>query len=471
MALAKFEFNEESISYFHESKLIPLNFYNKSGQILIHQKINAAESEINALMKFRDQGIYFQESDADKLKKPKRAIPEGLTDTKLLSEETTHALVHDFSNIFTELKSSSITAISARKMKDTVNDVFQKFEKQSDAMTGLVNILELMNTGKIDHELQTAIKRTVVAMALKTRGMTHQSSKDAKYMGEAMSNLMVSCMLCDIAYLKMTMPVGRGLNSNEMQYIKNHPIISYLMIAHEEHIDPVVKHNVLLHHRPSALDGTSNNYPTRNVISQKLAVMYQEYSKIPEKRTVANSIAQTLTELKQDIKYDEDVNILALASEFASLTTDVPWRKALSPVIASKMILNNSYFTYSARVTREFLDLVAISLCDNQMVLKLGDFVIIALETSSGNPYFELCKIIEITRLQSRPSVVRIGSVNLKIDKEPKLTLNGFDHKSITLDKRNAKYHLENDLTRRMIYVVDKDINPELFEFLVEKVK
>ncbi|MDH4261688.1 MAG: c-di-GMP phosphodiesterase [Spirochaetia bacterium] len=469
MALSKFEFNEESINYFHESKLIPLNFFNKTGQILIHQKVNASENEINALLKFRDQGIYFQDSDAHKLKKPKRYIPEGLSDTKLLTEETTHTMVHDFTDIFSELKSSSITSISAKKMKNTVNDIFQKFEKQSDAMTGLVNILELMNTANADYELQAAIKRTVVAMALKTRGMTTQNSKDADYMAESMNNLMVSSMLCDVAYLKMKMPVGRKLNSNEMEYIKNHPIISYLMIAHEDSIDPIVKHNVLLHHRAAPIDGTSNNYPTKNIISQKLATMYQEYSKNPDKRAVANSIARTLNDLKQDVKYDEDINILALASEFASLTTDVPWRKSFSPVIACKMILNNSFFTYSARVTREFLDLVAVSLCDNNLVLKTGDFVIIALDSSTGNPYFELCKIIEISRLQSRPSVERIGSVNLTIKKEPKLTLSGFDYKNIVFDKRNAKYNLENDLTRRMIYVVDQELNPELFDFLNNK--
>jgi len=471
MALSKFEFNDESISYFHESGLIPLNFYNKTGQILIHQKMNATENEINALMKFRNQGIYYQDHDAHKLRKPKRVIPEGLTDTKLLSEETTQTMVHDVRDIFSELKNSSMTSISARKMKKTVNDVFNKFEKQADAMTGLVNILELMNSGNIDCELQIAIKRTVVAMALKTRGMTHQGNKDPQFMSEAMNNLMVSCMLCDISHLKMNMPSGNVLSAADMQYVKNHPMISYLMIAHEEEIDPVVKRNVLLHHRPAPLDTTSNNYPGKNLLYQKLAALYQEYSKNPEKRIVANSIARTLTDLKQDIKYDEDANIIALSSEFASLTTDVPWRKAFDPKIAVKMILNNSYFTYSTRVIREFLDLVAISLCDNQMVLKVGDFIIITLETSSGNPYFELCRIIEINRQQSRPSIERIGSVDLKIEREPKLMLSGFDPKNIVFDKRNAKYHLEHDLTRRMIYVVDKEINPDLFIFLSEKIK
>ena len=471
MALTKFEFNEESINYFHESGLIPLNFYNKSGQILIHQKMNATENEINALMKFREQGIYYQDTDAHKLTKPKRSIPEGLTDTKLLSEETTNTLVHDFSTIFDELKNSSLSSISAKKMKNTVNEIFTKFEKQPDAMTGLVNILELMNTGSVDYQLQIAIKRTVVAMALKTRGMTHQGHKETEYLAASMNNLMVSCMLCDISYLKMNMPAGSDITATEMQYVKNHPMISYLMIAHEESIDPAVKRNVLLHHRPAVSDSTSNNYPSRNSIYQKLAALHQEYSKNPEKRSITQAIARTLTDLKQDIKYDEDANILALASEFASLTTDVPWRKAFHPVRASKMILNNSFFTYSWRVVREFLDLVAISLCDNQMVLHEGDFVIITLDTSSGNPYFEICRIIEISRLQSRPSIERIGSVDLKIIKEPKLSLGGFDPKNIVLDKRNAKYHLENDLTRRMIYVVDKDINPDLYNYLSEKMK
>lgn len=466
MSLNKFEFNEEIINYFRESRLIPLDFYNKAGQILIPKKAEATENEINALLKFQSQGIYFQESDAHKLKKPSRDIPEGMSDTKLLTQETGDVLARDVSSMFEELKTSSFSAISARRMKNTVSDVFEKFEKEPDAMNGLVNILELMSSGQLAHEMQIAIKRTVVAMALKTRGMTHQSSKDKGYLQTSMNHLMVSSLLCDVAYLKMNMPSQKGLDGNQMLYIKNHPLISYLMIAHEDSLDPAVKRNILFHHRPAPSDATSNNYPGKTQLAQKLAALYQDYSKIPDKKNVAGAIAHTLSDLKQDIKYDEDANILAIASEFASLTTDVPWRKGIHPVTAVKMMLNNSYFTYASRAIREFLDLVAISLCDNKMILKVGDFIILTAESMSGSPYFEVCKIHEINRQQSRPVVERIGSVNLNIEKEPKLALTGFDKKNLVLDKRHAKYHLENDLTRRMIYVIDPQLDPEMYEHL-----
>lgn len=466
MDLNKFEFNEEVINYFHESKFIPVDFYNKSGQILIPKKNNATENEINALLKFIPQGIYFLEADAHKLKKPERKIPDGLSDTKLLTQETTSALLHDTSEIFSELRNSSLTSISAKKIKNTVTDVFQKFEKQPDAMNGLVNILELMNAGNVEYNMQMAIKRTVVAMAMKTRGLTNQNSKDRAFLQKSMNNLMVAALLCDIGCLKMSMPSENGLNSSQMQYVKNHPMVSYLMIAHEESIDPIVKRNILLHHRPAYQDSVSNNYPTRTTLYQKLLSLYQEYSKIPEKKNVANSIAITLNDIKQDVKFDEDANIIAIASEFSSLTTDVPWRKALDSVTAVKMILNNSYFSYSSRSMREFLDMVALSLCDNQMVLNEGDFVIITAESLTGNPYFEVCKIVEINRYQSRPLVERIGAVNLIIENEPKRRLTGFDKKNLVLDKRHAKYDLANDLTRRMIYVVDPKLDPELYEHL-----
>lgn len=52
---------------------------------------------------------------------------------------------------------------------------------------------------------------------------------------------------------------------------------------------------------------------------------------------------------------DEDIAYLILASEYASLTTDQPWRSAKDSRTAMKLILNNSFFSYSDKnISRSF---------------------------------------------------------------------------------------------------------------------
>ena len=91
-----FEFTPEVIDGFRENKEIPVHFYNKDGQILIYRKENASDTEIERILRFVDQGIYFDLNDADKLGLgEKREVPEGLTDTKLLSEQHAEELAAD----------------------------------------------------------------------------------------------------------------------------------------------------------------------------------------------------------------------------------------------------------------------------------------------------------------------------------------------------------------------------------------
>ncbi|MES0491886.1 MAG: hypothetical protein ABUK01_17960 [Leptospirales bacterium] len=469
--LKQFEFNDDTITYFKEAGIIPLQFYNKSGQVLIHKKDNAAESEVDNLIKFQSQGIYYHKDDEDKLhrKSASRRIPNGLSDTRLLTKETTKVLSEDVKSSFQQMQQSSIDGLTARKMKNNVNDVFAKFEKQPDAMMGLVNILELMGSdSEMTYDMEIAVKRTVVAMALKTRGVIYQSATGQAAMQEDMNNLLMSAMLCDVSYLKMKIPTDTSLTPDHRNYISNHPLISYLMLAHEPEISREVKRNVLLHHRPFHEDKENNNYPQHNVLLQKLSKLYQEYSKDNSKLPVARSVANTIQDLQNRPAYDENANILALASEFASLTTKTAWREAFDPLTATKLIINNSYFTYPGRILREFLDSTAISLCDNKKIINNGDFLVLSAESLQGSSHMEIVKVSEIDRHQSRPQVRRIAFISPKIQKTPKLRLTGIDTSNITLDKRKAHYHLENDNTRKIVYCVDEKMDAELHEKLME---
>ena len=470
-----FDFTPEIMQQIVESKEIPIHFYNKEGQILIYKKEAASEQEIDRLMRFVQLGIYYDEADGAKLgiKEPARDIPEGLTDTKLLSKNTADEITKEATELFSNLKRTAITSVQAKSTNARLSQVLSDFEQQEDAMTGLVNIIEILKDSDSEYEVELATKRTVVAMAMKTRGMLAQNYREqAKQTGEVTA-LMMSAMLCDVGYAKMKIPLESSFTFKEMSYIKSHPILSYLLLAHEPNIDPRTKRNILVHHRPLKESGheKNNNYPDLQLIRGKLTEIFEQYSRDRAIQNICNDIRTHLTLLKQDIAYDEDAAILCVASEFASLTSKVPWRKAFSPKRAVQMIVNNSYFTYPSRTIREFLDYVAISLCDNQKIIRDGDFVVIASKSQTGRTFFELAQVTSSNRYQSRPGVDRLATIDPIIVDSPKWRFNGFDIKTMKPDPRFAHFELSQDDSRHIVYLIDPNFDEIVFDQLIRLTK
>jgi len=468
--LKMFDFTPELIESFREQREIPLHFYNKDGQILIYKKEEASDAEIDRLLRFVRQGIFYDTDDEHKLgiDSSSGATEEGLSDVRLLSEQHAEELTQDTTELFDQLKKSTITSLHAKKTGDRLNGLFADFESQPDAMNGLVNIIELMSGKDAGQDVEMAIKRTVVAMAMKTRGMKAQTARDTRTMQDQANVLMMSALMCDAGLSKMKIPEHEGLSDQEMEYIRNHPIMTYLMIAHESSIDPRIKRNILVHHRPQRTGTASNNYPNLKFLFQKLVALEEKYRDDPQKRHIAADIRAQLQLLKKDLPYDDDANILAIASEFASLTSPTSWREAYHPLRAVRMIINNSFFTYTDRILREFLDHVCMSLCDNQKVLKEGDFIIIASRGSDGRPFFEVCQIITANRYQSKPGVDRFATIFPEITKSPKMRFKGFNLDKLRPDPRYAHFELSKDDSRHIVYAVDPHHDEELYQKCVE---
>ncbi len=469
-----FVFTPEILQQIVETKEIPVHFYNKEGQIIIYKKKNASEIEIDRLLKYTQQGkLYYDTNDSETLgiKETKRDIPEGFTDTKLLTKKNAEDLTNEAKAIFSSLKRAAITSIQARKTSEKLTQVFKDFENNPDSLTGLINIIELLTDSKHDYEIELATKRVVVAMAMKTRGISAQNYKEDGSFYKRVNHLMMSALLCDISYSKMQIPDKNGLNLQEMNYIKGHPLLSYLLIAHESSIHYNIKRNVLVHHRPMRYDLNSNNYPSKDFLIKKLQELQIKFSNDPKKQPIVEDINIQLKLLKQDIPYDEDAAILCLASEFASLTSKVPWRGAFSPIRAIQMIVNNSYYTYPERTIREFLDHTAISLCDNKKAIREGDFIIMVNTTPSGNTYFEAGQVTNTTRYQSKPGVDRIATIQPLIKTAPKLQIYGFDTDTMQIDRRFAHFELLQDDSRRIVYIVNPDYDEKLYEILFKIIK
>ena len=452
----KFNITKELVNNFKLNRQIPLHFYNREGQILVYSKTDASEEDITKLLRFNKQGIYYDKEDESILQNNNKSdIPEGLTDTKLISEKIADKIIEGTSSLFDQLRNNVMSSIHAKNASSKLSNIFTEFENQEDILTGLVNIIEIMNNRKNSLDIALATKRTTVAMAIKTRGIFTASESEKEKRKEMISDLMLSALLCDTGTTKMKMPVHRGLLKEEMDYIRNHPLLSYLMVAHESGIKSTVKHNILCHHRPLREGTVNNNYPSYSFLIKKLEFIKNKYQSEPGHIDLIKDIDMQIYLLKNDTFHDDDANILAIASEFSSLTSEVPWREAFSPVDAVRKMINNSLFTYSDRSIREFLDYIAISLCDNQKIINDGNFVIVNILDSDNKSHFEICTVVHSDRFQSRPTVERFATIRPIIKKDPKIHISGFDLNSITLDPRRARFNLRNDDSRHIIYLVD----------------
>jgi hypothetical protein len=464
-----FEFTPEIVDRIKTQRTIPVNFYNNKGQILIQKMEKASEDRIEKLFHFMAQGIYYAEEDREKLgikEKPKLDTSlQGLTETRLLENEQVHEMTSRTSELFDTLRASSLSSAYTRTSQKMMTNIFADFNGQDDAMVGIINILDLMKDQNAEFDVLKATKRIVTAMALKTRGMRlYQNTSSEKDVKRQVTDLMMSALFCDIGYLKMKHPSGKALNKNEMEYMKNHPILSYLMIIHDPIMTPHVKHSVLTHHRPIHGSEFVNNYPSDAAVFNKLSQLTKKFNGDLSKKVILNDIREQVELFKKEEIYNEDSNILAISSEFASLTSRTEWREAFDARHAIQMILNNSFFTYPYRIIREFLDYVSISLAENKKIMNEGDFLVIACPTSKGGYYYDLCRVESVGRYQSKPGIRRLGTVEPAIVQDPKLMIKGLDLTTYRKDPRQAYYDLQNDETKRIVYMINREFNEKLYD-------
>lgn len=376
--LKPFNFSPEIIARMRDTQEIPVNFYNASGQILIPRKEQATGDMINKLLQHIGSGVFYREDDEDRLglKKQGRTDLEGLSDTKLLSEKRVAELTEATESLFSELKFAAFGAVHSQKMHSQVTSFITDFEQQPDMMVGVINILETVKDGASSSSdlSRQAVKRAVVAMALKSRSMKAMISKDRGRGSEAVQPVMMGGMLAQIGKAKMNLPEGEKLTPEQRAYVRKYPLLSYLMVAHEQTVPFEVKRLILNQRRTLPENAVTNNYPEFRWMTATLQSLVQENDK-KGKKEVASDILRQLAALKEFVVYEEDVNILSLATDFASLTTETASREAKDPMTAIKLILNNSFYQYGPKVIRDFLDHISMSLSHNQKVIKNGDLL------------------------------------------------------------------------------------------------
>lgn len=472
--LKPFNFSPEIIARMRDTQEIPVNFYNANGQVLIPRKEQASGDMINKLLQHIGSGIYYREDDEDKLGLRKNANPEleGLTDTKLLTEKRVAEITEATESLFNELKFAAFGAVHSQKMHSQVMSFITDFEQQPDMMVGVINILETVKAGSAGSSdlSKQAVKRAVVAMALKSRSMKAMISKDRGRGSEAVQPVMMGGMLAQIGKTKMNLPEGDKLTQQQRAYVRKYPLLSYLMVAHEPTVAFEVKRLILNQRRTLPENSVTNNYPEFRWMTATLQSLVQENDK-KGKKEVASDILRQLASLKEFVVYEEDVNILSLATDFAALTTESDTREAKDPITAIKLILNNCFYQYGPKVIRDFLDHISMSLSHNQKIIKNDDLLVLALTMTSGQTYFEVVRVLEVGRYQSRALVQRLGvlhmaTVNAEGQNQGVLQVDTFRP-----DPRKIRINLAQDFLRRIIYIIDPTVDPQLYEKIVKKIQ
>lgn len=469
--LAKFELTEESLNSFRKNQNIPINLYNKDGQILIHKKKNPTEADFGKLLKFEMQGVYFLISDLNKGKSAVKKAEEDTSgkNTKLFDKERTTKFAQQSAALIEDLRQTSFKSDQAVFVQNSVNEILTDFTSNPDFESGIFNILEILSVAGVSLESELMTKRTVVAMGMKVR--TKKIVNDGQEISNKKDhlNIMMASYLSDVGYTRIDDRKNQPVLSKEDYFsIQQHPIISYLMTLTAPEIDTAVRTLILNHHRPYRGVGVNNNFPDERLMFKKLMSVRDKYSKEVGRERIIQDIEQQLHLQENSVtsaSFEEDIAILSLASEYASLTSNQPWRPAFKSSTALKMILNDSFFSYSNKNIRHLLDYVGSSLTNNENIINYGDFVITASVDSEKRAHFDICLVLDVGRYQTRPKLQRICTIKPIFKKENKFKIADFDLSQIRPDRRKAIMDLsQHSGSTRVIYVIDEELNPSLYE-------
>ncbi|GBF48583.1 HD-GYP domain-containing protein [Leptospira ryugenii] len=468
--LAKFELTEDTLNSFRKNNSIPFDLYNRNGQIIIPKKKNPSQDDFAKLLRFELQGVYFLLAELQKTKiSVAAANAEGKSNVKLFDPKKVEDFAKQSAALLDDLKKHSFTSDQAIIVQNSVNEILNDFTSNPDFESGIFNILEILSVAGVSLQSELMTKRTIVAMGMKVRTKKIVSDADKKPYHKEHLALMMASYLADVGYAKLDITENPKLSKEEYAIIQQHPIISYLMSLSAPEISTDVRTLILNHHRPFRGAGVNNNFPDPRIVFQKLMSIRDMYSKETNRERIVEDIEMQLHLQENQIttaNREDDIAILSLASEYASLTSAQAWRPAYSSAKALKMIVNDSFFSYSSKNIRHLIDYVGASLTNNENIINADDFIITASVDSEKQVHFDICKVIEVDRYQTRPKLQRICTIKPIFKKANKYRIADFDLSQVRMDRRKAIIDLSSHAagSTRVIYIIDPEMNAPLFE-------
>jgi len=466
--LVQFEFSEDTLNTFRKNKYISVDLYDKDGKLLMPKKRNPTEDDFGKLLRIELQGAYYQASEHNKIKVGQSPESDA-KNVKLFDSEKTIEFAKQSASLLNDLRKETFSIEHSARVQKSMNAVLDDFTSNPDFEHGLFNILEILNVAGVPLESELMTKRTIVAMGMKVRTKKIVADEDKKPNKKDHLAIMTASFLADIGYTKLNLSDSPVLAKDEYALIQQHPTLSYLMTLSASDIPTEVRTLVLNHHRPFRGNGLNNNFPdTKQVFNRLMAVRDKFVKDVSKKKIIEDIEAQLRIQESNvsSVNFEEDIAILSLASEYASLTSNQPWRAAFKSATALKVIVNDSFFSYSNKNIRHLLDYVGASLTNNENIINLGDFVITASIDSEKRAHFDICQVVELDRYQTRPKIQRICTIKPIFKRGVKYYIEDFDSSEVKMDRRKAITDLsaQTSSTQRIIYIIDPELNAPLYD-------
>lgn len=466
--LIQFEFSEDSLNSFRKNKYISIDLYDKEGKLLMSKKKNPTEDDFGKLLRIELQGAYYLAKDHQRISVGTSTETDS-KNVKLFDAEKTTEFAKQTASLLNDLRKETFSLEHSARVQKSMNAVLDDFTSNPDFEHGLFNILEILNVAGVPLESELMTKRTIVAMGMKVRTKKIVTDEDKKPNKKDHLAVMTASFLADIGYSKLSLSDSPKLGKEEYALIQQHPTLSYLMTLSASDIPTEVRTLVLNHHRPFRGNGLNNNFPDTKNVFNKLMLVRDKFLKDLSKKKIIEDIEAQLKIQESNVSsvnFEEDIAILSLASEYASLTTNQSWRPAYKSSTALKIIVNDSFFSYSNKNIRHLLDYVGASLTNNENIINLGDFVITASVDSEKRAHFDICQVIELDRYQTRPKIQRICTIKPIFKRGLKYHIEDYDTQEIKMDRRRAITDLasQTSSTQRIIYLIDPILNGPLFE-------
>jgi hypothetical protein len=467
----KINLNETIIQKFAELGSFPADMYNKSGQIIIKRKVNPNSDDFAKLLKFNSQGIYFLASDLERfnISRLSHRIPPKRNDTKIIDPQKVREFAKRASILIDELRRESFSSEQAIGIQNSINEILTDFTSNPDFETGIINVLEILGGAGVSLESELMTKRTIVAMGMKVRNRKLNPETDLKSNNIHHLNLLMASYLSDVGNTKLKLSSETKLSLNEYLIYQQHPILSYIMTLNAPEIETEVRTLILNHHKPNNEATLNNNFPKARQVFTHLMKVRDLYLKHVNRESIISDIEKQLQiqdNISNSLNREEDIAILSLSSEFASLTSNQSWRDAYKASTALKMIVNDSFFSYSNKGIRLLLDYVGASLTNNENVINVGDYLMTATSDSEKKIQFDICVVLDVEGFQTRPTVQRLCTISPIFKKTHKFKITNIDYGTMRIDKRRAIFDLATHITgsMRVIYIIDPEINEPLYE-------
>jgi len=376
------------INSVREGHFLGKTIYDADGKVLLKQGVRLSDPLIDRIKKLGIQTIYINDEFSD------NEIEE------IIKPEIKLKAIKSVKNLFDQIKGKK--DVSSIKSKNSRNPIYRIRDQQMESMVDvsksivedvlsnnntMINLVDIKTADNYtyEHSVNVAVLSLVLGIEL---GLNRNQLND----------LCVGALLHDIgkAFTPREILAKPGpLSDSEYKIIKEHPVKGYEYIKGNPYVTSAVKVIVYEHHERA--DGTG--YP-RGIKDEGIHIL---------------------------------AKILSVVDVYDALTSDRPYRKAVSPNEALELIMGSAGRQFNFDVAEAFVRKVVPYPVGSLVKLSNGDVGVV----ESTRPNFPLRPTVRIIR--QNPTGVDMEIVDLM--KESNLVIEGMQYE---IPNHSIPYYLKN---------------------------